>query len=235
MSSSKPFRHELKYAITYAEAEVLKSRFGVILQLDPNAGSGGYFIRSLYFDDLWETAYTEKSAGTDSRKKYRIRIYNGQQDVIRLECKRKEGQFIQKISASLSLQELEWMESGQYDFLKGREEPVCRQFYLDHSMRAMHPAILVDYDRIPYVYPYGDVRITLDQHVRAGVFERDIFDLQSPVFEVLEPGQLILEVKFTEYLPDVVRDLLRVDDSEYVAASKYVMCLEKKKELQVLQ
>jgi len=204
------------------------------MSFDPHAGEKGYFIRSLYFDDLWETALTEKEAGTDSRKKYRIRIYDQSDSVIHLECKRKEGQYIQKISAPLNRQELEQMEAGRYDFLADRPEQVCRSFYLDHAMRQMHPAILVDYDRIPYVYPHGDVRITFDQHVRSGVFERDIFG-NSPVYEVLEPGQLILEVKFTRYLPQVIRDLLVVRDSQYMAASKYVLCLQKKKEMELLR
>ena len=95
----------------------------------------------------------------------------------------------------------------------------------------MKPKVIVDYERVPYVYPLGDVRITFDCHVRAGVFENDLFDQALPVLEVLEPHQLIMEVKYTEFLPEMIRDMLRVDNSIYTAASKYVLCLEKRKEI----
>ena len=120
--------------------------------------------------------------------------------------------------------------AGDYSFLKERQEQVCRDFYLECALNGMKPAVIVDYDREPYVYAYGDVRITFDEHVRGGVFENNLFDKQLPVMEVLEQGQLIMEVKFTEYLPELIRDLLKVDASIYTAASKYVLCLEKRKE-----
>ena len=67
--------------------------------------------------------------------------------------------------------------------------------------------------------------------MRAGLFNNDLFDAALPMAEVMEPGKLIMEVKYTEYLPELIRDVLPVADSAYVAYSKYTMCLEKKKEL----
>lgn len=230
MESNLKFRHELKYFISEAEKEVIARRLGVVMKKDAHAKDGKYFIRSLYFDDRDENAYEEKLAGTNERKKYRIRIYNLEDGVIRLECKRKEGQYINKISAKLTREEADKLIAGEYEVIKDRTESVCRDFYLECKANGMRPAVIVDYDREPYVYSYGDVRITFDEHVRGGVFEHNLFDKALPVLEVLEPGQLIMEVKFTEYLPEVIRDLLQVDDSVYTAASKYVLCLEKRKE-----
>ena len=93
------FRHELKYFISEPEKQIITKRLSAIMQRDVHAKDGGYFIRSLYFDDRNEAAYEEKLAGTNERKKYRIRIYNLEDSVIHLECKRKEGQYINKISA----------------------------------------------------------------------------------------------------------------------------------------
>lgn len=230
MKNKVKFRHELKFLISETEKEVIRSRLSAVMQRDSHAKNGMYFIRSLYFDDRMENAYEEKLAGTDERKKYRIRIYNLEDSVIRLECKRKEGQYINKISAGLTRQETDKLIAGEYDFLKMRKEQVCKDFYLECALNGMKPAVIVDYEREPYVYAYGDVRITFDEHVRGGVFEPQLFDKALPVMEVLEPGQLIMEVKFTEYLPELIRDLLQVDDCIYTAASKYVMCLEKRKE-----
>jgi len=230
MKNKLKFRHELKYIINEAEKEVIRRRIGQIMQTDAHAKDGTYFIRSLYFDDMWENSYEEKLAGTNERKKYRLRIYNLEDTIIRLECKRKEGQFINKISAKLSKEESDMLIQGKFEFLRERSEPVCKEFYMDCLYGQMMPKVIVDYDREPFVYPYGDVRITFDSHVRSGILEHNLFDDKLPVMEVLEPGQLIMEVKFTEYLPEVIRGLLRVDDSIYTAASKYVMCLEKRKE-----
>ena len=231
MKKTRPLkvRHELKYIISEPQKEAVVQRLLQIASRDAHAENGRYFIRSLYFDDIWEQAYEEKLAGTNTRKKYRIRIYNHEDTLIRLECKRKSGQYINKISAKLSRKETEQILCSDLSFLLKREEEVCRDFYIECMTNRMHPTVIVDYDREPFVYPYGDVRITFDSHVRAGVLSDDLFDPKLPVIEVLEPHTLIMEVKFTEYLPKVIQDVLWVEDSIPVAASKYVMCLEKKK------
>ena len=211
--------------------EVLTRRLDAVIPRDANAGSGRYMIRSLYFDDEFESAYEDKLAGVEKRKKYRIRIYNYSESIIKLECKFKQGQYIYKSSAVLSKAEAEALIAGEYEFLFARSELVCRWFYLECAEKRMVPKVVVDYDRVPFVFPYGDVRITFDCGIRAGLFCGELFDRQLPVAEVLEPGKLIMEVKFTQYLPEFIRSLLCVSDGEYTAYSKYTICLEKKKEL----
>lgn len=58
--TGEKYRHELKYLISYADKAELAVRLAPVLHLDPHATNGGYFIRSLYFDDYWNTAYEEK-------------------------------------------------------------------------------------------------------------------------------------------------------------------------------
>ena len=233
MKSNTPpkFRHELKFLISEQEKELIEKRLELFMKRDAHVKDGCYTIRSLYFDDIWQSAYEEKMAGTSSRKKYRIRIYNNSDEVIHLERKRKEGQYIQKTSAKLTKEETKRLIAGDFSFLAKREEPLCQDFYREWLMNRMYPAVVVDYERVPFVYPYGDVRITFDMRVRAGLFTNNLFDAALPVAEVMEPGKLIMEVKFTEYLPELIRDVLPVADSAYMAYSKYTMCLEKKKEL----
>lgn len=242
-SDTCAFRHELKYLINEQEKNAIMERVCTFMQADAHAGDGshasrsraehlnsGYMIRSLYFDDCYERAYEEKLAGVESRKKYRIRIYNYSDSVIKLECKHKEGQYIHKTSAKLTKDETEQIIAGKYDFLAERTEQLCREFYFECALNGMRPKVIVDYDRIPFVYPYGDVRLTFDCGIRAGMFTDNIFDKRLPIMHVMEPGMLIMEVKFTEYLPELIRRLLPVADSAYMAYSKYTMCLEKQKE-----
>ena len=72
----------------------------------------------------------------------------------------------------------------------------------------MRPRTIVDYEREPWVMDEGTVRITFDMNVRAAVGSFDIFDATLSALPVLEPGKLVMEVKFTEFCPQLVRDMV---------------------------
>ena len=96
------YRHELKYYITEGDYALLKRKLSLTMEQDAFAKKNGgeYFIRSLYFDDRDDSAFREKLDGTDERDKFRIRIYNMRDDVIKLECKHKSNGYIKKQSAA---------------------------------------------------------------------------------------------------------------------------------------
>lgn len=231
MRNRKPtapkYRNEWKYVISEPEKELLKLRLGHLFQLDPNAPDGGYLIRSLYFDDYWNSAFEEKEMGVLSRKKYRIRIYNCSDQNIKLERKKKVGSYIYKESASLTRGQVDQILDGDYGFLLTSGQPLLREFYVECTSCMMRPRVIVDYEREPYIMAEGTVRLTFDSHVRAAVLSRDLFDPKLPALEVLEPGKLIMEVKFTEFLPQLVREVLPPSAGEFTAMSKYVLCYEK--------
>lgn len=232
------YRHELKYIISEREAGILKRRIKELLHTDRHAEKGSYFIRSLYFEDCFDSAYLDKQAGTGKRRKYRIRVYNCSDDFISLECKEKEGSWILKRSAVISREELKGILKGDYSFLLGRDEPVLREFYLSCVSEGLRASVFVDYDREPFVFDPGTVRVTFDRHVRsgfrAGFKDKDLFDPGIPVYETLENGKLIMEVKFTEFFPEVIRDLLEGEAAFQTAASKYVMCSNAMREVRGL-
>lgn len=221
------YRNEWKYVIGQAEKEVLKLRMKQVFQMDPNAGDSGYMIRSLYFDDYWDSAFEEKEAGVFARKKYRVRIYNCSDKSIKLERKKKAGSYIYKESAPLTREELGRILSGDYGFLLKSSVPLLQEFYVECVSHMLRPRVIVDYEREPYIMEAGTVRLTFDSHVRAAVMKNDIFDPDLPAIETMEPGRLIMEVKFTEFLPQLVRELLPPRASEFTAVSKYVLCYEK--------
>ena len=147
------FRHELKFLISESEEKALQERWKPIISYDKHAGPTGYTIRSLYFDDYYEAALYDKLAGVNERQKYRIRIYDGRDDVIRLERKEKVGQYIRKTGASLGRAELEGILSGEAGGMFARPEKLCQDFYMETVMNGLHPVVLVDYDRLPFVFP----------------------------------------------------------------------------------
>ncbi len=229
------YRHELKYLISEREAGIIKRRLSECAEIDSHAVNGSYLIRSLYFDDIWESAYNDKQAGTLSRRKYRIRIYNYSDDFISLECKEKQGSYILKSSARITREELERILKGDYAFLTGREEDVLKSFYSASVSEGLRPSVIVDYDRTPYVYDPGTVRITFDEHVRSGFMSFDLFDSTIPVYEIFETGRLIMEVKFTEYYPDVIKDMIEPVSSVQTAASKYVLCSDRMRDIRGME
>ncbi len=222
------YRHELKYRINLPDWALLRSRLPAAVQRDRYAGENGeYMIRSLYFDDYWNTAYEEKEIGVLTRRKYRIRLYNCCDYVIHLERKSKYGAYIRKESSPLTRGETERILEGDYGFLIKSPHPLLREFYYECTSRIMRPRVVVDYDREPFILEAGDVRITFDKHIRAGMGRFDaLFDPQMPTVDVMPGDSMIMEVKFTRFLPRLVKKLLPPGAAEMTAASKYVMCCD---------
>ncbi len=221
------WRHELKYLINLPDWALLRARLPAAVHRDPHAGENGeYMIRSLYFDDYWNTAYEEKDAGVLTRHKYRIRVYNCSDDRILLERKNKYGPYIWKQSAPMTRAQVEAVLAGEYTALLAGGAPLLQEFYYECTSRLMRPRVIVDYDREPFVLDAGEVRITFDKRVRAGMGQFDLFDPNLPTLETLRGDQMIMEVKFTEFLPRQVRSLLPPRSAELTAASKYVLCCD---------
>ncbi len=195
--------------------------------VDSHAKDGAYSIRSLYFDDIAKSAFKEKESGVASRHKFRIRIYNMNTSHIALEKKIKEGSYIRKETSLLTKDEYDMIMNGDNDFLLKRDEEAARDFAIECKTKGLRPEVIVDYERLPLVSAAGDVRITFDRNVRAVFANLDIFNDTAPSYEVLNPDQLIMEVKYTQFLPDIFHAVLPTN-AAVTAASKYVMCVMKK-------
>ena len=219
----KGYRHELKYYITEGDHALLSRKLSLTMEQDAFAKKNGgeYFIRSLYFDDRDDSAFREKLDGTDERDKFRIRIYNMRDDVIKLECKHKSNGYIKKQSVNLSRKEYEQLMMGRRGFLLNRPEPFAHRMYLEFALK---PAVIVDYTREPFVFPMEDVRITFDKNIRTAYRATDIFDAKLPTYPVIDGGDMVLEVKFNRFLSPYVRSLLQPERCQRSAISKYVLC-----------
>lgn len=185
------FRHEMKYVIPRYLYQEMTQVFREIMEYDSHAGpSHSYNIRSLYFDDMYRTAYKEKLDGIQYRKKYRILL-------------------------------------GDFSFLLKREEQMAKEFFVDARTRLMKPEVIVEYDREPFVYKTGTVRITFDKDLRAISWKDNMFDPLAPSFSVMNGQEMILEIKFTGLLPEKIRRLFRTYEIVQTSASKFCMCVDK--------
>ena len=217
-------RHEIKYIISLREAELLKYRLRALLRPDPHARTdGSYFIRSLYFDDTDYRAYHEKIAGVKERTKYRIRFYNMDDSRITLEKKSKDGDFSGKESVRISRELTEAFLTGG-EALRDTEELARELARLRQT--GWKPAVLVDYVRYPFVYPTGNVRVTIDTELRTAPFKTNLFDDRALTVPVLDEGEAVLEVKYDAFLPAPVRALLEGVTKQRCAVSKYTKCLD---------
>lgn len=225
---SAKFRHEMKYVIPRSFYQEMTQVFRQLLDYDRHAGPNHeYNIRSLYFDDMYQTAYKEKLDGIQYRKKYRIRIYNCQDKVIALECKHKDGPYIYKESVKLTREEYDRILEGDISFMLKKKERIAREFFVDARTNLMKPVTIVEYDREPFINDVGTVRITFDKNLRAIGPRENMFEQAAPSFGVIPNEKMILEVKFTGILPEKVRRLFRTYDLIQTSASKYCMCVDK--------
>ena len=219
------YRHELKYVVSAAQIPLLRSRICGIMQPDPHAGQDGeYNIRSLYFDDYCGSCYYENENGTDSREKFRIRIYNHSSGRISLECKRKERGKTLKTSCSLTEEQARLLMNGQWPADLESLPPLLKKLMLTMRMRGMHPVVVVEYDRIPYIYRNGNVRVTFDTNIMASSRTMQFLDEDLPKRPIMPAGMHLMEVKFDEYLPDFIYRSLNLSQLRQTAYSKYYLC-----------
>lgn len=220
-----PLRHELKYLITPAELSVLRGVLKPITQFDPNGDENNeYIIRSLYFDTINDDALMEKIAGVGNRKKYRIRIYNFSDRVIKLECKSKYGDLISKQSVSIPRDLAEQLIAGDPEGLQRMRHPLLHDVYREMRTRLLRPAVIVDYVREAYLHPAQQVRITFDKQLRTGLYSTDIFNPSLPTYPVFDDPVEVLEVKYDEFLPAHLQTVLSGITAQRSAVSKYTWC-----------
>ncbi len=214
------FRHEWKIEITKSDHIVLRSRLLAVMKPDPHAENGRYSIRSLYFDDPVDRALREKIDGTDRREKFRIRYYNGDTDYIALEKKSKRNGLCSKQSARITKEQAGAILSGDIEFLRDSENALFRELYLKMKTRSLRPKTVVDYTREPFVYAAGNVRVTFDYDIRTGLSKTDFLS-ENLVTIPAGDAPILMEVKWDEFLPDIIRDVIQLSGRRAEAFSKY--------------
>ena len=217
------YRHEYKYLISRSAAELLRRRLPCIMERDSHAGpSGQYTIRSLYFDDFANKALDEKLSGIAHRTKYRIRYYNYTPDVLKLERKEKHGNLPRKTAQTISLEDARTLQQATDVPVSG---DLAKELQQRCRWEGFRPKVLVDYDRTPFVCRDGNTRITLDENLRTRCCDAELFASPRAMIPVLAPDQVILEVKFDDYLPGYLAEALGDIPKAPLAISKFALCL----------
>lgn len=215
-------RKELKHAISQMDYTILKNKLKHVMKLDTNAGRDGkYLIRSVYFDNFDNKILNEKKEGYFKRDKYRVRIYGKSSYLIKLEKKSKRNNLTFKEKCYISKHEYEWMRMGEIEWMENDERQLIRELYIQMNLYQLKPMTVVDYVREAYIYPHGNVRVTFDSQIKTSFRNVDIFNPDLAMVPVFDPTQVILEVKYDEYLPDIIKMTLQMMDRRPDAYSKY--------------
>ena len=218
-------RYELKYLIQKPDILTLEQRFKHVMQRDSHAADDGYFIRSLYFDDIENSSYHQKMNGQMRRVKYRIRYYDFDDSAIFFEKKIKENNKIAKQSFMITRDEVDTLLNREPRFLLKKGD-LGVDVYRRWTEKALRPKMIVDYRRMPYTYPAGNVRITFDTGLHMSEVVDGMFDERSAMIPVMNDQGAIMEVKYGQFIPAHIKDLLALDNSVRMAISKYTMCRE---------
>ena len=226
MVQEKHYRHELKFAIPYTDYLMMRRRLQAVMTVDPHTRPDGrYLIRSIYFDNSDDKALREKIDGVQKREKFRIRYYNDDFSFIRLEKKMKIDSLCLKYEAPLTEEECRRLLSGDLSWMPGHPEKLVHELYAKMRFQRLRPRVVVSYLREPYLYKAGNIRVTFDMQIRTSLYSRDFLTKEiSDITATDTPHDMILEVKYDAFLPDVIRDIIQTEGIRQQAFSKYGAC-----------
>jgi hypothetical protein len=219
-------RQENKYFVSDASLAFLRSQLQHLMMTDVNTDEerNSYTVSSMYLDSFEESNLDDKLAGIKDRKKYRLRIYNRRDDVIKFEVKKKSGVVIDKHSTRINLQIANNICRAR--FLKDDEIdiPLLEQTYPVLKANHYRPAVVVEYEREAFFLPYGNIRVTFDKNLRLFHNCSSFLSLSGYGIPVFDTKIHILEVKSSIGIPRHIKNVLRCVTASRVAASKYTLC-----------
>ena len=217
------FRTERKYPLSNLQGSGLYSKLSAVMSGDSFNGTNAYMVRSLYFDTIYHDDYFEKMAGVERRRKIRLRIYDVNAPTAKLEIKEKQGANQLKRSLTVTRQEAEMIQQGDYTCLLAKEEPLAAELFYLMTTKQYRPVCIVEYKRRAFMAITNDIRITFDSEIRSNEGNYNIFDKNLQTYPVYSMGDTILEVKYNGFLLSYIKDMIGTIDCNESASSKYCM------------
>ncbi len=218
MEILKTFRHEYKYVIPYGDMLKLRSKLDKVLKLDRNRP---YFVRSVYFDSPDDVDYYDKQGGEMIRKKLRIRIYDINSDLAKIEIKNKYDYHQLKESLVVSRDVVKRILNGDYHDLMSMDNDLAKRIYV-LLQSGYRPKVIIEYDRAAYITT-TTTRITFDYNIKKSNDFEKFYTNDINYLELTNSNDVVLEVKFDRFLEPYISKILEHYTSRYQSVSKYVM------------
>ena len=216
-------REEKKFLISVDEFIALAGKLDNIMLSDPHNGTHGYTIRSLYFDTVYDRDYFEKQAGIELRRKIRLRCYDPKADYAMLEMKQKQGANQLKRSLKLKRDDAIRLTNGDYSPLLYYPEPFAAECYALMNTMCYLPKTIVEYNRKAYIAKENKIRVTFDNRIVSTESCFELFSERLNMNPVLDPYNVVLEVKFNGFLLEYIKKLINPVNRSELSVSKYVL------------
>ena len=213
------FRHEWKRTISQSDVMTLEHRLSTVTKLDYHSNRGYYKVHNLFFE---EKNNDENILNKDTFCEiFRIRYYNDNLNLIKLEKIMHYNGLSTKESCEVSKEFVETVLYKSFsDIVRdpmGRSgedmDPLIQEFYWKVIGNGLRPKTIIDYDRKAYCYPYGNVTVSIDRNIRSG---KDILRFLNPKMskELAFDDQIILNIKWDKYLPDVIKSAAALEEKK---------------------
>ncbi len=213
-------RIEEKYLIDMYDYSAILNRISALMMPDKNGINGKYSICSLYFDDAFDTALSDKEDGNAIHIKFRIRTYGGSKGLIKLERKTKRGIITEKKSATLSEEELDLILSNG-DIPK---EAKCYDLVQEMRSKGLKPIVSVRYDREAFVFSPLGIRVTFDKNIDSLSPDKEtLFGEIQGVKPAISRNTIVMEIKYSDRCPAFIRKAC-LNSGSQLSVSKYALC-----------
>lgn len=216
-------REEKKFLINIEEFRNKSHYLDELLIPDEHNGADGYMIRSLYFDTVYDDDFFEKLEGVETRRKIRLRIYEPNAKIAKLEIKQKQGAMQLKRSLTMTREDAESLINGRYDVLLNYNEEFARECYALMQYKCYRPKTIVEYRRKAYIAKENKIRVTFDNNITATECSFDLFSDKLILNPVMDKFNVVLEVKFNGFLLDYIRSFINSINKSELSVSKYAL------------
>lgn len=220
------YRNEQKYIVSPSQSRAIELLLRRALKPDSNAGGNyGYRVRSLYFDDMRDTAFYENESGVDDRQKIRIRAYDKNFVDLKLEIKSKLNGYTRKERTNIppdTAKKLIGRIRIPPSLAAG--DKVLTKVLLRAMTSTLVPKAIIEYNRLVFTTPVGNVRITIDSNIRYSPDCKRFFRDNILGRPLLAGKKSVLEVKYDDILPGYIEGLLNTGDFNPTPFSKYYLC-----------
>ena len=214
-------RTEQKYILNPVERAHLEFVLSSALHRDMYSSRQGYLVRSLYFDTFDDADFYDKIDGLEMRRKIRLRVYAADASAAKLELKEKQGSAQRKRSLQLTREQAQRLCAGEYEVLEQQGSAFAMELYTRMQQFGYRPKCIVEYDRMAFMVPENDTRITLDSSLRMNASRLDLFAPDLSFVPVGLPTDTTMEVKFNGFLLSYVKDLISLSSRMCCSKSKY--------------
>jgi hypothetical protein len=214
---------EVKFLIDPARAKDVRQWARTRMDRDPfAAGDSGdnYRTTSLYFDTNQFDIFHRR--GSFARSKYRIRRYGAAEGIF-LERKLRTRELVSKRRSIVDIHDLQRLEETE-------ATPGWPGFWFHRRLllRQLKPVCQIAYARTARIAKadYGQMRLTIDEDIRALPVESLMFDHGSEGL-LLSDREHVLELKYVRQMPALFKQLIAEFTLEPVRFSKYRLAAER--------